>query len=285
MDERIKAALDAIPRLRGKKLAVAPLEGGLTNRNYSVTCGRSRYALRLAGASSEQLGIDRATECACAQAAARAGAGPEVIAHVPEHDALLCRFVPGGTLSPEDVRSPATLPRVVAALRRCHDSPGGGGRFNAFNTVRSYHALARKFKVRFPRELSHALREMDRLEAGIAPPERLRPCHNDLLPANFILHRGKVFILDWEYAGEGDVFFDLANLAANSLFTPEDEHRLLEIYFGGARPADAARLRQMRRVSDLREALWGFLQCGISTLDFDYRSYAAQYLHRFLEAR
>ena len=56
---------------------------------------------------------------------------------------------------------------------------------------------------------------------------------------------------------------------------------LLQIYFGRARPADLRRLRLMRLASDLREAMWGFLQMGISTLDFDYRSYAHHHLERF----
>ena len=38
----------------------------------------------------------------------------------------------------------------------------------------------------------------------------------------------------------------------------------------------------MRLASDLREAFWGFLQLGISELDFDYAGYAHHHLERFL---
>jgi thiamine kinase-like enzyme len=105
-----------------------------------------------------------------------------------------------------------------------------------------------------------------------------------LLPTNLVDDHRKVWIIDWEYAGTGDLFFDLGNLTANNLFNQEQEHLLLQYYFGKARPADLRRLRLMRLVSDMREAMWGFLQMGISKLDFNYQAYACRHLERFLEA-
>ncbi len=92
-----------------------------------------------------------------------------------------------------------------------------------------------------------------------------------------------IWILDSEYGGVGDVFFDLANLAANGLFDDEQERQLLTLYFGKVRSADLRRLRLMRLASDMREAMWGFLQTRISKLNFDYQTYARRHLKRFLE--
>jgi hypothetical protein len=39
----------------------------------------------------------------------------------------------------------------------------------------------------------------------------------------------------------------------------------------------------MRLASDMREAMWGFLQTRISKLNFDYQSYARRHLDRFLK--
>src|SRR2546425_8040891 len=41
------------------------------------------------------LGIDRACEVACSRAAASLGVGPEVIAYLPDQEAMVQRFVPG----------------------------------------------------------------------------------------------------------------------------------------------------------------------------------------------
>jgi thiamine kinase-like enzyme len=78
------------------------------------------------------------------------------------------------------------------------------------------------------------------------------------------------------------LFFDLGNLAANGRFSREQEAQLLEYYFGKASPDDLRRLRLMRLASDMREAMWGFLQTGISKLSFDYDTYALRHFNRFL---
>ena len=103
-----------------------------------------------------------------------------------------------------------------------------------------------------------------------------------MLAANFIDDGRAIWLIDWEYAGSGDRFFDLGNLAVNNAFTEAEERALLAAYFGEARPADVRRLRLMRQASDLREAMWGFLQSAISGLDVDYFAYGCRHLDRFL---
>ena len=68
----------------------------------------------------------------------------------------------------------------------------------------------------------------------------------------------------------GDPFFDLGNFSVNHDLTPDEDAILLEAYEGEVRPARLARLALMRVVSDFREAMWGVLQQGISTLDVDF---------------
>jgi thiamine kinase-like enzyme len=127
------------------------------------------------------------------------------------------------------------------------------------------------------------LQILERLKEERGVPDRLCHCHNDLLSSNLIDNRDKVWILDWEYGGAGDLFFDLGNLAANNLFDSKQEHRLLEYYFGKARSADLRRLHIMRLASDMREAMWGFLQTRISKLNFDYQAYGRHHFERFLK--
>ena len=242
------------------------------------------FVLRTPGRDTALLGIDRACEVACARAAAALGVGPEVIAFLPEHGAMVRRFAPGRVLTAEDVRQPAILRRTVEALLRYHQGPPGPGNFSPFATVRHYHALALQRQVKFPESLEPALERLARLEEQLRSNDPPCPCHNDLLPANFIDDGDAVRIIDWEYGGMGDRFFDLGNLAANGEFNEEHEMMLLALYFGEARPEDLRRLRRMRLASDLREAMWGFLQSALSTLDTDYLAYGRKHLERFLNA-
>jgi thiamine kinase-like enzyme len=275
--------LQLIPELRGQSLTVTPLEGGLTNRNYRVDGADRSYVLRLAGRDTALLGIDRANEVACARAASALGVGPEVVAYLPEQEAMVRQFVSGTVLTPQTIQQPAVLPRVVKTIHRYHDSPPGVGDFSAFTVVRRYHALARERQVVCPGNLPQALKILANLEQALTSNDPPCPCHNDLLAGNLIDDGTTVRIIDWEYGGMGDRFFDLGNLAVNNDFDDEHERALLSLYFGEVRPDHLRRLRLMRLVSDMREAMWGLLQSAISTLEVDYLAYCRKHLDRFVQ--
>ena len=131
--------------------------------------------------------------------------------------------------------------------------------------------------VRIPPEYDLAAAVGRRIEGALlAAPLELRPCHNDLLNANFIDDGARIRIIDWEYAGMGDPFFDLGNFSINHELTPDEDEILLAAYDGTIHRDRLARLTLMRIVSDFREAMWGVLQQGVSTLDVDFVAYAAE---------
>jgi thiamine kinase-like enzyme len=125
----------------------------------------------------------------------------------------------------------------------------------------------------FARQVARRIQHVRR-----AVPER--PCHNDLLNANFIDDGRRLHIVDWEYAGMGDVFFDLANFSVNHELDEDGRDALLEAYFGAVRPADRRALELMRVMSDFREAMWGVVQSAVSELDFEFAAYAAEHFER-----
>jgi thiamine kinase-like enzyme len=281
-DAEIEALVGLVPALANRDVSIAPLTGGITNRNYRIDSDAGSYVLRIGGEQSGLLGIDRAAEHECSVAAASVGVGPEVVGFLPEHRLLVTRFVSGRALTPEDMRQPSILERVVEALRRYHGGPAAAGRFSPFDTVRIYYERARNLNVSFPPDFGAALTLLERVERAIKSSDGSCPCHNDLLPANFVDDGQSIWIIDWEYAGIGDRFFDLGNLAANGRFEEAHEHMLLELYFGVVSDEHLRRLRLMRSASDMRESLWGFLQSGISTLEFDFVEYGRDHLQRFL---
>ncbi len=278
----IQHILDDIPNFAGQSCSVFPLNGGLTNRNYKIVAGSASYVLRIAGAQTSLLGIDRNCEYACAQAAAAVGIGPEVIAYLPVHRCLVTRFLDGQVLTADDTRNPAVMERMVEALRRYHESGPGQGVFSPFLAVRNNHARALEHGVVFPPELNEALSLVALMEKELVTNEPSKPCHNDLLSANFIDDGQNIHIIDWEFGGMGDRYFDLGNLAANNLYEEEHERQLLTFYFGAVTADSLRRLHLMRLLSDMRECMWGFLETKISTLDCDYSEYARDYLQRFL---
>ena len=286
--DQLASALRRLPELATGELRFTPLSGGITNRNFLVsgTDDGSQYVLRLAGNDTHLLGISREVEHAATLAAAGVGVGPEVVAFIRPEGYLVTRFIEGRPVPENEMReSPERLVQVAHALRRVHDGPAIPGLFVPFRIVEAYRALALSRGVRIPPEyeLAHSIARRIELACLTAPVE-LRPCHNDLLNANFIHDGSRLRIVDWEYAGMGDPAFDLGNFSINHGLDPDGDAALLEAYEGAVGPAALARIALMRILSDFREAMWGVLQQGISTLDVDFVGYAAEHFDRLLTA-
>ena len=270
--------------------SVVQLEGGITNRNFRVNFGGMDYVVRLPGKRTEVLGIDRTAECIANKAAAEMGMAPGVAAMFEEPSCLVTLFIDGREMSVDELRTPETLAEVARDLRRFHDSgtelPTG---FDSFRLVEEYAATGRAHGSEPPEGFDEALEAAHRIEKAIQgqPTHELVPAHNDLLTANFLLDGGKhIQLIDWEYAGMGDRWFDLGNFAVNNGLDDEQEAQLLEAYFD--EPADDRRratLKLFRFMSDFREAMWGVVQTGVSELDFDFRGYAQKHFDRLEKAR
>jgi len=258
--------------------SVIPLSGGITNHNFKIEVNGQAFVLRMGGAETRLLGIDRAVEHQASLRAAEVGLGPEVAAFFRDEGWLVTRFIDGSPIPLEDMRKPQTIRRVAAALRKLHDAAPIPGRFDAHAVVEEYRREAEAHGVEIPEAYgaAHAKSERIRVARG---PQPLVPCHNDLLNANF-LDDGEIRIVDWEYAGMGDRFFDLANLSVNHEFGAGEDDVLLTAYFGESTTGGVESLAMMKFMSDFREAMWGVLQSGISELDFDFKGYAAKHFAR-----
>jgi len=263
----------------GRPARIEPLGGGITNQNFLVDVDGGRAVVRIAGKDTSLLGIDRRSEAAAARMAFDAGVGPEVLAFVEPEECLVTRFIEGSPVPPAQMRTPEQIRRAADSLRRVHQGAPIPGRFDAHRVVEAYRDTATAHGVALPDDFAWAKGVADGIEAARGPQPTV-PCHNDLLNANFIDDGTTLRIVDWEYSGMGDRFFDLANFSINHELAPQDDDRLLEAYFGETREGDVAALRAMRFMSDFREAMWGVVQQGISELDVDFVAYAGQHFDR-----
>jgi thiamine kinase-like enzyme len=259
-----------------------PLEGGITNHNFRARFGEEDVVIRLPGKDTDQLGVDRGSERDAGEAAGRVGVGPEVIALIEDPPCLITRFIEGDPVAAEDLRDRALLAEVATALRAVHGAGPLKATFSPFRIVEEYAGRASERGAEPSADYEWAHEAAARVEAAMQGSEHGPAlCHNDLLAANFLRTGEGIRIVDWEYAGTGDRFFDLGNLAVNNGFEPEQEVDLLEEYFG--EPASAGRLaclQLMRFMSDFREAMWGVMQGTLSDLDFDFAAYADEHFTR-----
>jgi thiamine kinase-like enzyme len=278
----LEEAVARVPQWNNaKELKTAPLGGGITNRNFRVDVDGQSYVLRIVGVNTDMLGINRDDEYCANLEAGKLGIAPEVVYFIQPEGYLVTRFITARPILPEEIRQQENIRKVAGLLQRIHKMPKITGKFDAFRIVENYTRIARKYQVAFPDNFNWLITEMGIAEKALQrDPYVPTPCHNDLLNENFLLQDDKIYILDWEYAGMGDIYFDLANFSVNHSLSDEQDRWLLHCYFNQFNDAQWARLKIMKIMSDFREAMWGQVQIGISELDFDFRGYADKHFGR-----
>jgi thiamine kinase-like enzyme len=96
------------------------------------------------------------------------------------------------------------------------------------------------------------------------------PCHNDLLAANVIDSGDRLWLIDYEYSGNNDPYFEIGNLWSEAKGTPDDLGRLVSEYAGRVSQSLIARARLWGLMSKYGWTLWASIQDGTSNLDFDF---------------
>jgi len=277
----LEEAIARVPFWAGKPdLKTTPLDGGITNMNYKVEVGGEAFVLRITGARTELLGINRDNEYFANKLAGEFGIGPEVVFFIRPEGYLVTRFLDSRPLPLEEITLKANVKKVASVLKKIHAMPTVPGEFDIFKVVEEYTQTVKEYKVEFPPDFEWISARAKEAENALTKyPYTPCPCHNDLLNANFLIDED-IRILDWEYAGMGDVFFDLANFSVHHQLTDDQDRWLLECYCGEVSHHAWGRLKILKTMSDFREAMWALIQLAVSTLDFDYREYANKHFER-----
>lgn len=264
------------------ELDIQPLKGGLSNEGYIVTNNGTRHIVRL-GDDVPVHHVSRANEVMASTAAHAGGFAPELIHHQP--GLLVFQFIDGKTYDIDDVLG--DTPRIVAMMkdfhtRMPHHVVGPGRLFWVFHIIRDYARALEAADSRFTPDLPQYLNWSEAFE-GVQPHLPIIYGHSDLLPANFINDGDRLWLIDYEYAAYSTPMFDLANLASNSRFTPEQDIAMMSNYFGSA-PDDAMLrgLSAMKCASLLREAMWSMVsEHHLKAPGVDYAAYSDEIMGHF----
>lgn len=274
--------LDRIPLLSGSPRTVEELPGGLTNRNYKVTVPGGVFVARVSASEASLLAIDRDAEHHNSMAAAEAGVGAPVHAYLPEEGVLVVGFLPGRTFTEDDLRDSANLPRVAEACRRLHAGPRFRGTFDMFELQRHYLTIVQSRNFRLPARYLDFMEDVGKIRKALAVrDEGTVPCNNDLLPGNFIDDGERLWLIDYEYSGNGDACFELGNIWSESNLTLDQLEELVTAYYGRRLRNRIARARLLGLMSKYGWTLWASIQDGANQdLDFDFWSWGMEKYER-----
>jgi len=281
---RVEDAVGRVSLWRGRAVTVRPLSGGLTNENYLIEAEGERYVMRIPGASTELLSIDRVNELHNTKAAASTGIGPAVLEHLAEPDVTVLEFIPGPTMSASTLQSKPMVRRMAESFKRLHGAPRFLHDFDMFRLIETYLRIVEEHEVLIPpdyRDRLPLVAEIERaVQVGSLPSV---PCHNDLLCENFIDDGRWLRIVDYELSGNNDPAFDLGNTAQEASLDDELRALLCQAYFDRLDRQQLARMNLFAVMSDVGWTLWGAIQAKISTLDFDFTGYYTTRWNRALE--
>lgn len=294
LNSELSAIITRIPAWAGVENIQVERIAGLTNTNYRVEVNSERFVLRVSGQNTQHLGINRQHEFTALTNAAALGLAPEVFAFLLPEGHLVTRWIDGRHWEPGEYRTPENIYLLTETVKRVHRMPPNGSLFSPFRRIEAYIETARHCSVPFPADFERFLETMHDIEAE---QQRDRSdwrhfCHNDLVSVNYLYCDTSpvgsdrcIKILDWEFAGLGDIYYDLATLVythdSEGPIPQELEEVMLDCYFGQVTRQQIQRLNGMKYMLMFFTGMWGLAQHGMQTAGlippvegFDYLEFA-----------
>ncbi len=178
---------------------------------------------------------------------------------------------------------------LIEMVKRIHAMPPSEANFSPFRRVEAYIEAAQAYAVSFPHGFNQFIATMHAVEQEQKHDgsDWRRFCHNDLVSVNYLYcdDDHTIKILDWEFAGMGDVYYDLATVVYthdNKGPIPADlEDIMLDCYFNSVTSHQHRRLNGMKFMLMLFTGMWGLVQHGMQSAGlipavdgFDYQEFA-----------
>jgi len=273
----LDGVFDQVPSIAARPRTVTELPGGLTNRNFKISTVNGTFVARVASGGSELLAIDRQNEYRNSMRAAAAGVGAPVIDYQPSVSVLVLGFLEGRTLANADVADPDRLRRIARACRQLHGAERFDGDFDMFEIQRRYRSVVAERGIAIPAGYDDLMDKFDAAAQALAVgDEGTVPCNNDLLAANFIENGEKIWLIDYEYAGNNDACFELGNIWGECQLPDEALAALVAEYYGRPLRNKIARATLLGLAGKYGWTLWGAIQAAVSPIDFDFWSWAME---------
>ena len=224
IEEYIIFRVNALLQAHDAKI-VMRLEGGMSNYTYVVECQGKKYTYRVPGKFAERF-VDRNEEWANIQEVDRLGLNNVTTYVEIRSGEKLAEYVEGTIMSTTDVVSYNEM--SVKALKKIHNSDLKFKDYNAFGRLDTYQNYCIEMGFTHPQEYLDLRNKLEELRKQYVSVPMV-PCHCDYQPTNLVISGEKLYVLDWEFAGMNDPFYDIA-CYGNAGF--DKALSLLEAYVG-----------------------------------------------------
>lgn len=207
--------------------------GGLTNHTYKVTMADGEeYVVRIPGEGTEEM-IVRSDEMVSTRLACDLGVDAELL-YFGENGAKVTRFIPNAvTMSATSLHESRHIEQVAQIFRTMHQC-GADTKvpFEVFTMAQSYEKIIQDKNVPMFGDYREIKMEVMAIKKEIDAAFDIKkvPCHNDPLCENWVEGNGRMYLIDWEYAGMNDGMWDLADISIEAGFDDICDKMLLCAY-------------------------------------------------------
>ncbi|WP_411170111.1 phosphotransferase [Clostridium sp. MB05] len=239
--------------------------GGLNNSNYLLKSNNKKYVLRIPGKDNKN---NFYYENSILNLVQPLNICPDIIYHSKDNGILISKFIESSQISIDIYNSKNFLNTLTFTLKKLHNLEYNNN-FNPFEVIENNINFLINDKFDFNHNINQILKKLKYLEKKLTKEITYGLCHNDLNISNILYSNEKVYFIDFEFSGMGDIFFDLATL---SWFLNEDmKVKLLKNYFGHYSLEQKEKLEDYLFIVKLWNATWSFIKSINSTSDYDYK--------------
>lgn len=207
--------------------------GGLTNKTFAVELDDNNlYVYRLPGDGTEAI-INRRHEKISTELAWNLKIDSELLYFDDSTGKKISRYVDNAiTMNPDLMKDSVNIKGISKVLKILHTSGVDTGvPFDVFDMADSYQQVIIDNDVSFFDDFSTVRDKVFDLKEKIDSFSNLKvSCHNDPLCENWIKSENEYYLVDWEYAGMNDPYWDLADVSIEAGFGEEDDLLLLKCY-------------------------------------------------------
>lgn len=284
----LQQSFERNPEWVGKSYTHEPVTGGLTNYNYKLRIEGidGEVFAKIPGPGTEAF-IDRNAANLAAVQAAAAGISPKVYYLDRETGVEFSEFIGEEyrTATTLDFQDMETFNKVMDVYRQWHATPPLPDTKTMFDMVDEHLEQVKTGDVELPGFAAEVLANYERAkERYLSSGLKMVPAHNDPMPGNFLLSDDRpVKLLDFEYAANNDVAYELGVLLCEMFVSEENTRLLVERYLGHFDEQFFARVMVSRMIADTKWGLWGLINNAVRNEEFDYYKYGAWKLYRTLQ--
>lgn len=254
---------------------IVPIEKGYTNKSFVFSCGNARYIYRTPGSISAAW-IDRKSEKQSLEIAKRLGIDDSYIYEDEKEGWKISSYVE--TTDTFDFKDITHVKMLCELMRKLYSSSTSCGKL--WDYLYETKQLLLKIKKIDEQSYSAAADVLEQIEAidrslkNDAWPIQL--VHNDIYEDNLLVADNKLYLIDWEYAGDSDIGFDICKLFVKNRAIGEELDMWVSYYYGRI-PTEHERVHLIRCavVSFYYWYVWALymVKCGN-----DYSNLLMQYM-------